>query len=430
MSAEISFLASFFFVSNVVFFTVLAELARQIIGEVFFVLLFITLFSRNITGVRKWFLFLVFSFGLVVSHYALAYIFLGFIALTWLVSRFRKGIVKINLSLVVLFGILVFVWYIYTSQASTFNDLLSNVNYVGKGFASDFFNAQSRSGEVLQAVGFSGISTVWHSVGRGIYYVTEGLIILGFAFMLLKDRFSFFKEDYNVLIFLNLALLSACIVLPNFSNTFNASRFYHVTLFFLAPLCILGGLNLLKFLGRLNIPKYFLRNRINEKTLLSLLLFCILIPFFLFQTGFVYEVTNEESYTLSLGSYRLSALSQANLGLLTDAEVQSGNWLSQNAGFYKIVYADISSLNIFTYTQLNRAVFAISPVYFSSGSYVYLREYNVEDGIVFTDSGQYTSLSLNQIVPSLNNDANLIYSTGSCEIFTVIHVIERLKNFD
>ena len=142
MSVEVSFLASFFFVSNVVFFTVLAELARQIIGEVFFVLLFITLFSKNITGVRKWFLFLVFGFGLVVSHYALAYIFLGFIAITWLVSRFRKGITKVNLSMVVLLGILVFVWYIYTSQASTFNDLLSNVNYIGKGFASDFFNAQ------------------------------------------------------------------------------------------------------------------------------------------------------------------------------------------------------------------------------------------------------------------------------------------------
>ena len=124
---------------------------------------------------------------------------------------------------------------------------------------------------------------------------------------------------------------------------------------------------------------------------------CILIPFFLFQTGFVYEVTNEESYTLSLGSYRLDALSQANLGLLTDAEVQSGTWLSQHAGFYKIVYADASSLNIFTYTQLNRAVVCNIVTKISSDSFVYLREYNVEDGILFTDSGQYTSLSVNQI---------------------------------
>ena len=147
---------------------------------------------------------------------------------------------------------------------------------------------------------------------------------------------------------------------------------------------------------------------------------CILIPFFLFQTGFVYEVTKEESYTLSLGSYRLDALAQANLGLLTDAEVQSGNWLSQHAGFDKLVYADASSLNIFTYTQLNRAVVSFSFAKIPSGSFVYLREYNVEDGIVFTDSGQYTSLSVNQIVPSLNNDANVICSTGSCEVYSVI----------
>jgi uncharacterized membrane protein len=409
LSTEICFFSAFFFVSNLVFFNELAQLARQMIGELFYVLLFLTLFSKSVKGSRKWLLFFAFSFGLVVSHYAMAYIFLAFIVATWFISRLRKGGTKITMSLVVLLGILVFAWYIYTSQASNFNDLLGTVNYVGKGFASDFFNAQSRGGQVLQAVGVSGISTYWHVIGRYVYYATEGLIIVGLALMLLKERISFFNDDYNVLVFLNLILLGACIIVPNFSGTFNASRFYHVTLFFLAPLCVLGGVKLMKLISR---------NKINEKILSMILVLCLLIPFFFFQTGFVYEVTKEASYSLPLSSYRIDPLTQANLGLLTDAEVHAGDWISENAGFYRNISADASSLNILVYTnvKIRSDVFPATPI--PSSSYIFLREYNVADGIVFSDLSQYGSFNLTQIVPPLN-DTNLTYSNGLNQVYSV-----------
>jgi uncharacterized membrane protein len=404
---EVSFLSVFFFVSNLTFFTEIAQLARQMIGELFYVLLFLTVFSRNASGSKKWFLLSVFGFGLVASHYALAYIFLALVAITWLISRATKSSPKITVSFIVLLGIIIFAWYIYTTQASTFNDLLDSINYVGRGFASDFLNPNSRSGAVLQAVGASGISTPWHLIGRGVFYATEGLIILSLVFTLIKDRLSFFKDDYNVLSFLNLLLLGACIVVPNFSGTFNATRFYQLSLFFLAPLCVLGGLNVLRF---------FSRKKISKRLALSLLLFCLLIPYFLFQTGLVYEVTNEDSYSLPLSSYRINSSTQAGLGLLKDAEVQSGRWLSIYADVEKVIYVDPSSYTILIYTEVKSPSAIFSSAATVSGSYVFLREHNVATGIVYSD--QIGFFNITEISPSIS-DTDLIYSSSSCQVFSV-----------
>jgi uncharacterized membrane protein len=144
----------------------------------------------------------------------------------------------------------------------------------------------------------------------------------------------------------------------------------------------------------------------------------LLIPFFLFQTGFVYEVTNEESYSLPLSAYRIDPLIIANLGIITETEVSGGAWLSKYASPIDTVYADISSASIFIYTsvQIAGSVFLGTP--FPSGSYVYLREYNIAKETVFYDYGQTVAFNLTQTVPSLN-DSNLIYSSGSCEIYRI-----------
>jgi uncharacterized membrane protein len=405
---KVGFFSAFFFASNLIFFTEIAQLARQIIGELFYVLLFLTLFSKSVKGSKKWVLFFVFSFGLVVSHYAMALIFLIFLAVTWSIGIIRKSDTRTTASLVILLGILAFAWYIYTSQATTFNDLLGAVNYVRAG-ASDFLNPQSRSSQVLEAVGVSGIGTSWHIAGRYVYYATEGLIIVGFIFSLLKERISFFNEDRNVLVFLNLALLGACIIVPNFSSTFNASRFYHVTLFFLAPLCVLGGISIVKFLSR---------KKIREDVIVSFLVLFLLIPFFLFQTGFVYEITNEASYSLPLSSYRFDPLFVANLGVITETEVFSGTWLSKYAVPSGTVYADISSTGIFIYTNVPVVSSVFSGTPFPSGSYVYLREYNVATETVFMDYGQSVAFNLTKTTPSLN-DSDLIYSNGACQVYSI-----------
>lgn len=409
VNKKVAFLSVFFFVSSLVFFDEIAKLPRQMIGELFYVFLFLTLFHPNIKGSTKWVFFFVFSFGLIVSHYSMAYIFLAFISIVWFFGFLRKRKTTVTASMILLFTVLAFSWFIYVSSASTFDEFLHSSSTVVDNFFTDFFNPQSRGTQVLTAIGVKGINTFWHLLGRSIYYITEGLVVIGFFGILLKKRRSFFNDDLNVLLLINLSLLFGNIVIPNLASTFNVTRFYHVTLFFLAPLCVLGGLDLLRFLSR---------KKIREKYLVLIIALVILIPHFYFQTGVVYEVTQEESYSLPLSAYRFDAIKLADMGVLTESEVSSAAWLSKHQLSWWFVYADVNSLGLLTYRNVKSISLLSMGTALPSGSILYLRQFNVYAGVVFSSYGLVGKFNVSQIVPSLNT-THLIYSSGSCEIYNI-----------
>ncbi|MCX6654489.1 MAG: DUF2206 domain-containing protein, partial [Candidatus Bathyarchaeota archaeon] len=198
-------------------------------------------------------------------------------------------------------------------------------------------------------------------------------------------------------------------VIPNFAGTFNITRFYHVALFFLAPLCVLGGIDVLKLLSR---------KKVKEKYLGLIVGLLVLIPFFFFQTGFIYEVAKEESASLPLSAYRFGTMTLASMGVLSEPEVSSGVWLSQHQSLSRFVYADIQSGSIFEYSGVQNGVWLSLGVPAPSGSYVYLRQYNVYDGIFFSSYGLVGAFNVSQIAPSLNT-TNIVYSSGSCEIYKI-----------
>jgi len=267
---------------------------------------------------------------------------------------------------------------------------------------------------VLQGTGFEGLETFWHIVGRYVYYAMELLIIIGLLASLMKRRMSFFDDEYNFLAFLNVFLIVACVVVPNFADTFNMTRFYHVSLFFLAPFCISGGIALLRLLSR---------KRVKDSCLRSIVVLMVILPFFLFQTGFVYEVTGEASFSLPLSGYRFSRVQlHFKRGVVGEAEVYGAIWLSRFRDLDMRVYADITSGRVFVAGGVQNAVLlsfdSAVTTGLVNGSYVYLREYNVYNGIIFRWYGLESSFNVTQIVPSLNM-TNMIYSSGSCEIYRI-----------
>jgi len=56
----------------------------------FFVLLFLVLFSKSLSAKNVKILFLIFGFFLIVSHYSIAIIFAFYISLMWLLGYFAK----------------------------------------------------------------------------------------------------------------------------------------------------------------------------------------------------------------------------------------------------------------------------------------------------------------------------------------------------
>jgi len=84
---KIAFLGAFFVSSLFTFFGVMPALARQEVAELFFVLLLILIVDKYRSGAerrRVYAMFAVFAVSLVVSHYALAIIYLGYIVIAWL----------------------------------------------------------------------------------------------------------------------------------------------------------------------------------------------------------------------------------------------------------------------------------------------------------------------------------------------------------
>ncbi|MGD0158841.1 MAG: DUF2206 domain-containing protein [Candidatus Bathyarchaeia archaeon] len=411
---ETAFFSVVFFVSNLVFFSEIVTLARQMIGELFFILLFLTIFSKNIKGYAKWSCFCIFSFGLAVSHYALSYIFLIFIIAFWLFSFFSKRKMSVSVGMVFTFAAITFAWYIYSSASSTFNDLLNMINNITSNFTSDFLNLQSRGSSVLQGTGLeSGVGTFWHIWGTYLYYATEILIVVGFLGLLLRQRRSFFKDEYYIMTFLNMALLVACIVVPNLATSFNMTRFYQLSLFFLAPFCVIGGRDIVRFLSR---------KRIKEKYLLAIVVLAVIIPFFLFQTDFVYEVAKEQSISLPLSSYRLSSYQLTYDGVLKPTEVSGARWLLQFNSLNETIYSDWQFGIMFDYVGIPEIIAGgtIAPsseVPMGKGSLLYLGEYNIIDGVVSISYGS-APLNITQIDPNLNG-TNLVYSSGSSEIYQI-----------
>lgn len=408
---ETAFFSALFFVSNLTFFTEIVVLARQMIGELFFILLFLTIFDKDIKGYAKWSCFCIFSFGLVVSHYALSYIFLSFILAFWLFSFLSKRRMSVSAGMVFIFAAMTFGWYIYSSASSTFNDLVNFVNNITSNFTSEFLNPQSRGSSVLQATGLeSGVGTFWHIGGTYLYYVTELLIVVGFLSLLLRKRRSFFKDEYYIMVFLNMALLVACIVVPNLATSFNMTRFYQVSLFFLAPICIVGGMDITRLLSR---------KRVKEKYLLAIIVLAVIIPFFLFQTDFVYEVAKEQSVSLPLSSYRLSPYQLTYAGVFKPSEVSGATWLFQFNSLNKSIYSDIQFGSTFIYVgiQASALMAPSSGVPIGKGSYLYLGEYNTIDGFVL-NSYAAGPLNITQIEPNPNG-TSLVYSSGSCEIYQI-----------
>ena len=86
---------------------------------------------------------------------------------------------------------------------------------------------------------------------RILQYLTQFLIVAGFIYLMLRRRSYSFTPEFVACIVPCFGLLGMCLFFPAFSSLINASRFYHTSLFFLAPLLVVGAEQLVNDFSRL-----------------------------------------------------------------------------------------------------------------------------------------------------------------------------------
>ena len=301
----IAFSAAFLFMAEQTFFMEMLGLARQMVGELFFGLIFLVLLSQEMTSSKKIFCFAVFGMALVASHYALSILFL-FFGISSLLLAIRKKQWQLNvprISWIVLFMVLMLIWYVFTAESMTFDSILTNFKQI-LAQAGDFLNPAARGGTVLRGLGIEASPSIWNSISRIVAYSLQLLIGVGFlGFIMHKVKTQVgFNQSYFRFLIPSMGFLVALIVVPGLAGTLNMTRFYHLLLFFLAPMVVIGAVLIAKFLSAKFSSKRLLF------TIGTVLLSVLLIAYFLFQTNFVYEVAKSESWSLPLSAYRMSSM--------------------------------------------------------------------------------------------------------------------------
>lgn len=145
---------------------------------------------------------------------------------------------------------------------------------------------------------------------RVFQYMIQALLLAGCVWLLVKRKR--FSPEYISLAVVAILLLGACVLLPRFSNIINATRFYHIAMFMLAPLAVAGGLLLFRNLKRVVL--------------------LILIPYVLFTTGVVFELAKETDigsvnapYSIALSNHRIGAVAE-----YTDSDKAVADWIVGN----------------------------------------------------------------------------------------------------
>jgi len=342
------FAAAFFFMSIYVFFRIMPGTTRQIVGQLFYVLLIMLIIDKQITSSRK-ILFILFGASLVVSHYSLSYIFMAFLILSVIILYlFKERKSQINIYAVILFGVICLAWYVFVSSSAPLHSIVDLGKNIYQNAIANFLDMFSR--DVTPYLTTPSQDTI-HLINRIVYYLMLFFTAVG-SLRLLPGRNNNFSREYLAFAVGSYALLAAAIIVPFFSQALGAQRIFYLAIIILAPFTILGVEDTLRMLWRLTRFSNHDILRSFSKISMSLLL----ALFFLFNSGFIFEVAHDpwvESLPLSLGyikkntgnieiDYKISLRSACP----TEQEIASAEWLANEKEVELPVYATFSDIRV------------------------------------------------------------------------------------
>ena len=461
-----AFLSAFFFMSFTLFFLMMRTIPRQAVAELFLALFILLIADKKMNKQISALLMIIFAAALAVSHYGLSYIFMFYLIGAWFllfsiessnISSLKQGIhskfdtswLKTNQSCVhsnsqnkntplagiktlsatfiVIYFVFALSWYMYVSSSSAFNTIIGLGDHIYSSVFADFFNPASRESQVLVALGMEPVRPFfWVRVNAIVQHTIQIFIIVGIIRLIAKYREMKFTREFIAMVFISSVILSLCIAIPFLSNTMDVTRFYHVTLFFLAPCCILGGEIIWEY-----VSKAFRSISFKRSTYAKICLI-ILIPYFLFNIGFVYEFTEHPTH-LPVSFYRLVDSKEPQEKMIHYIErvptqdFISAMWLSDHKNDRSAIYTGwTSKVYLLTPYPLppTENIRILYPPNRSIGNsdFVYLRQFNIKDNImglsrIPTGVKIYQSPCYNTTEITCIFKKNKIYSNGGSEIY-------------
>jgi len=412
---KVAFLSCFFFVSLFVTYAELTQIARQQISEIFFALLMLLMVDKNMNNMKRTILFIPFAFSLAVSHYGLSYVFMFSLIVAWtmlyLNAQYKHEKMENNITstFVLLYITFALTWYMYVSSSSVFESIICIGEHIANSIFTDFLNPEASQGLYLAVT--KTVSPL-HEFTKVVHIVTQFFIIFGIIALLLKRIEIKFEKEYVAFSMVNFIIYIANILIPYFSDQLKASRMYQITLFFLSPFFVIGGIMFFKMLTRVAGVSWT-----NESVKSSLkMLSVILVIFLLCNTGFIYEVAKDNPTSIALSNLE-------DAYVFNEQEVISAKWLSDVKSGSR-VHSDrfgwLLLCGMVYFDEVRYHDYLGDTKKIPEHTYIYLRSITVKrDRIKVKEESNtcYISLQNSTFFNEVLIHRNKIYANGGSEIY-------------
>ena len=401
------------------------SLARQMIGELFLVLSLLVLVENKIAIQKRRILFWIFGAALVVSHYALSYFYIFLLVFAFVVMRKWRSRELLSATMILLLFATTFSWYIYVSEAPLIK-LSNDVQRMFQNFFTDLLRIESRS-PVLTPLTSQPTSLV-SLVHRLVFYAENSFIIIGIAVLVFRRKKSEFNPVYRRMSIGSMIILLMCLGIPYLAASFQLTRFYAITMVFLAPFFVVGGETVFNLAKKMMALAAGTSQKLRTPSFRNIALQAVsivLIASFLFNVGVIDHLTLNYPESLPLDKDRRKMSADVNMRLtlydifVPDEDIGSATWFSSYTTNTSLIYADETSrfhvLASYGLIDLERSYPLLSYPPANIISYAYLSSANAIEG---------PNLSLTPFnvsgFASILGTTNKIYSNGGSDIYCSI----------
>jgi len=444
---KVAFLSCFFFVSFFEFYSL--SPGRQWIAELFVVLLILLMIDKNMDKIKRSFLFIVFGISLAISHYGLSYIYMFSLIAVWLILIFRDSLViqrlrgdfhtkfskykrgktafagnlnfsktkneTINPTFILLFITFTIAWYMYVSSSSPFNTIVNIGNQIASSIFTEFLNP-----EVAEGISFitQEMPSPLHSASKYLHLLTQFFIFVGILVLFLKRDGMKFEKEYKAFSFVNFGMSLADIAVPYFGGALNTARLYQITLIFLAPFCVIGGIIILWIVSKI-VGILWTEQHVRSSLKVLSVFFAV---FLLFNSGFIYELAKDSPGSISLSQESIkkygNVLDKVRLykAYFPEQDIFGVKWISRNRNNESKIYADFAHkiLPFTSYGMIPNEYVLTNTTIIKKNSYIYLGYLNTCYGIIDREGDNYWNIT---DISSLLNEMSCIYSNGGAEVY-------------
>ncbi|WP_317296639.1 DUF2206 domain-containing protein [Methanoculleus nereidis] len=354
--ARIGFFSVFFFFSFFTFYTEMISLARQQIAELFLMLTILAMIDKTMNRNKQALLMVTFAFAMIVSHYGLSYIYFFSLVPAWLLlvipERLKSwlpnwitksmallksdplappatdGGVPIRtlvLPYILIFAALAFFWYSTVAEGTALATVTGIGDKIWTTLFMDSFNPTTAQGMQILT---SQSTTPLHGLAKLVHIATQGLIAVGLLATLLKRERWRIEPEYLAISLVFLLINVAGIAVPFFASSLNTSRLYHITLIFLAPFAIIGGIAIYEAIAE----KIRTISAVPFMGSAYQALSVFFVVFFLFNSGFIYQVVDDNPTSMALET-------TGDKPVFNSKEVQGARWVFTE-GVERPIYVD------------------------------------------------------------------------------------------